>query len=119
MDCKKEIFTIGAAISGTNLVLQIPPTAFNNCQKFKLIICQNLPDGITNAMPVVILDGGATYPLLLPLGNSVMADQVRSRRAYEIFVGTNPAHFTCVSCDRLCKTTFPYPQLVPTSAPAA
>lgn len=116
MECIKELFTTAVAISGTNLVLTIPPTAFNNCQRFRLIICQPLPSGITNALTVVIADGTTNYPLLQPLGNNVMADMIRSRRAYEIVVGTSPAHFTCVSCDKLCKTTFPYPQLVPTTA---
>ena len=112
----KEIFVTSAAITGTTLVLTIPRLTFDNCERFRLVICQPLPAGITNALSVVIMDGTTTYPLQLPLGNNVMADMIRSRRAYDIIVGTNPAHFTVLSVCKLCKTTFTYPQLVPTAA---
>ena len=115
----KEIFVSNAAIVGTNLVLTIPTLTFDNCEKFRLVICQPLPTGITSAMSVVIQDGATTYPLLLPLGNNIKADMIRSRRAYEIIVGTDPAHFTVLSACKLCKTAFVYPQLVPTATAAA
>lgn len=113
--CSTEI-----ALNGTaSLNITIPTKTYNNGECFGLCLQQDIPSSGT-PLPVNIVMGTSTYPLLKPCGNQVMSDQLRTKRTYCLRAGGNPAHFTVTSCNRLCGTAYVVPQIIPTAtAPAA
>lgn len=108
----KIVYTTTIALNGnTSLQITIPAQTFNNGECLGLKLAQAIPSN-GSPLPVNIVMGATSYPLLKPCGNFVMSDQLRSGRTYCLRVGTNPNHFTVKRCDRLCGTAFVAPQLI-------
>ena len=108
----KLLYTTAVALNGnTSLQVTIPATTFNNGECIGVRIVQAIPSNGT-PLPVNIVMGATSYPLLKPCGNNVMSDQLRSGRTYCLRVGTNPNHFTVRRTNTLCGTTFVAPQLI-------
>ena len=108
--CKCVCSTAIALNGNTSLQITIPAATYNNGECVRVYLAQAIPSNGT-PLPVNIVMGATSYPLLKPCGNNVMSDQLRSKRVYGLRVGTNPNHFT-VTCDSLCRTTFVAPQLI-------
>lgn len=68
-----------------------------NGECFRLITCLAFP-AITTLVPVYIQINGTNYPVLDSLGNTLMSDQIRCRRAYRVAFGTMPNHFIVKQC---------------------
>lgn len=110
--CCNLISSTAVALDGTTaLNITIPAATYNNGQKVGLTIVQGIPSTGT-PVPVSLVIGATEYPLLKPCGNFVMSDQLRTGVIYGLRVGTNPAHFTVITLDKLCGTTFVAPQLI-------
>lgn len=115
--CKLVCSTAIALNGNTSLQITIPTTTYNNGECVGIRLAQPIPSNGT-PLPVNIVMGATSYPLLKPCGNSVMSDQLRTCRTYCLRVGTNPNHFTVRRCDRLCGTSFVPPQMNPVAGPA-
>ena len=115
----KTILTTAVAVSGTNLVLTIPETTFNNCQSYCIRIAQDIPATATNLMNVAIQIGTATtlYPIVRKCGHYLYANQVRTRRNYLLLVAADTQRFVLINgliCASNCGTitTIPAPATV-------
>lgn len=110
--CCNLISSTAVALDGTTaLNVTIPTATYNNGQCVGLVISQAIPSTGT-PVPVNIVIGTTEYPLLKPLGNFVMSDQLRTGIRYCLRVGTNPEHFTVTNLNRLCGTRSVAPQLI-------
>lgn len=79
--------------AGAPVQIYIPTVALQNHQRIKLIICQNIPQGVGQ---VFINDDSTEYPLMTRTGNYVRADQLRCRKCYELVFGSDPLHFSAL-----------------------
>lgn len=86
---------ISQAISynaGVNqLIIDLPANAYGNCQKYCIVLAQNIPTNATlNAQVVFTIGGDQTvgYPFLNKDCTPVLASQVRTRRLYPTRVST-------------------------------
>lgn len=98
--CPKLLKSTAVAVTGTAanqvLTITVPTTVFENLENYCLIICQNIPTGIT--IPVVIANGTQTIPVMCKKGNTLHADQIKSRRRYSITYGNAPVHIMVNDC---------------------
>lgn len=93
---KANSYTVGNSF---NINTAFVDTNMSNGKCYKLILCANLPSMAT-IVPVILVIGGKNYPMQDHLGNNLMSDQLRTRKAYTIALGTNPNHFIMVDCVR-------------------
>lgn len=111
--------TTAIALNGnTSLQITIPARTYNNGECVGVRLAQAIPSN-GSPLPVNIVMGATSYPLLKPCGNRVMSDQLRSGRVYCLRVLSNPAHFTVKNCNALCRTAFVAPQINPAPVAAA
>lgn len=90
--CKRLLFSESVTVAGTNLVVALPEF-FNvsDCGRFCLVITQNLPDGATVNLPVVVTvgDDTTTYPLVDCTGLQLTASMLSTRCKYPVRATTN------------------------------
>lgn len=89
--CDKIVVSTEVAFTGGNLVITIPDGAYNNCEKYCIVIAQTIPAETTITAPVVIQIGTGTelYPLLHSNCRVVTACGVRTRTKYSTCVITD------------------------------
>lgn len=75
------------------LTINIPAGAYNNCEKYCLVVADRIPADAIIGAPVVVTIGGdtTTYPLLKCNGAQVVAGNLRSRYKYSTVFSTNVA----------------------------
>ena len=117
----KTILTTAVAVSGTNLVLTIPETTFNNCQSYCIRIAQDIPATATNLMNVAIQIGATAtlYPIVRKCGHYLYANQVRTRRNYLLLAAGDTQRFVLVNgfiCASNCGTVTTIPAPAPATA---
>lgn len=80
-------------VDGTDtLVIDLPQRAYNNCEKYCIVVAQAIPATATILMPVAISIGGVTttvYPLTTDCCRQVTACGIRTRTKYSTCVITN------------------------------
>lgn len=93
-NCKSFITTNAVTISGDNLVLNIPNNNYPNNVELCMVITQNIPAG-SDSLPVLIQigEGGPTYPFRTPSGHDIYADQLTTRRVYQMRVAADSGTF--------------------------
>lgn len=93
--CELTIKSTSIAMSGSQLVITIPAVTLTNHQRFRLILCQNIP---TNAAvsQVILVTPTQTMNMFVRTGNYLRADQIRCRRVYEMVYGTDPTHVSMI-----------------------
>lgn len=77
------------------LQININSRAFNELDRVGLVICQTIPnEAILGSYPVVITpEGGEKIPVHNRVANLLRADQIRTRKRYTLYHGTDPIHF--------------------------
>ena|GEM_PF-6749116 len=111
--CKRcEIRTTAVTVADSTLTLTIPNQVFDDREKICLIVCQNIP-ATAEDFPVVILDNGVSYPMLVECGEQVRADQLdcKGRACYPLRVCSTPNTFIFDGKKPLKCTKFVYPQV--------
>lgn len=88
--CDKFIISNSITFTGGNLVVNLPANAYENCQKYCIVLAQTIPEATTINAPVVftIGDGTTLYPFLNCDCTPIYASQVRTRRIYATRVNT-------------------------------
>lgn len=103
--CNHFIKSSAVAVTGTSpnqvLTVTIPTTAFINLDEYCLAICQAIPSN-AGSLPVKIANGSNTYNVICRKGNTLRADQIRSKRRYKITYGNDPVHIMFMGC--VCPT---------------
>lgn len=89
--CDRLILSNTVAYTAPNLVVNIPAGAYNNGEKYCIVIAQAIPDTTTVNAPVVITIGEGTelYPLLTCDCREVTAQSLRNRTKYSTRVVTS------------------------------
>lgn len=90
--CNKLVISTAVAFTGGNLIITIPAGSYNNCQKYCIVVAQNIPNTTTINAPVFIQIGtGATlYPLQKCNCAQATACSIRTRTKYCTRVATTP-----------------------------
>ena len=115
--CKpKLIISTEVDAASDFLNITIPPTNFNNHERFCLVIAQNIPND--TVLPVMLINGSVKMTLHRRTGNFVRSDQLRTRRVYSLNVASTPPLATVCS-NNLCCSAFVQPQVLGEAAPAA
>lgn len=90
--CDKFIISTAVAFTGGNLVITLPAGAYNNNEKYCIVIAQAIPTDTTIGAPVYVQIGTGTtlYPLVKRNCRQVTACGVRTRTRYSTCVETTP-----------------------------
>lgn len=91
---KCEVLTVKSTsivMAGTQLLINVPALTLTNHQKFRLILCQNIPTDAAVSQ-VLLQTPTETIEMRLRTGNYVRADQLRCRNCYLMVYGTDPVH---------------------------
>lgn len=98
--CNVTIRSTSLEIVGTapnqTLQINIPARNFNELDRFNLIICQTIPPAaLLGSFPVVIMPNGEEAPTtsVNRVANTLRADQIRCRKKYTVYYGSDPEHF--------------------------
>ena len=111
--CPNLVASTEVAVTANELQITIPAMTINNNEKICLLIAQAIPAG-ADTLPVVILNGtsGTVIQMINRCGDGVRADQIRSRKIYNLRVMTEPP-LAVVRSNNLCCTAFVCPQITP------
>lgn len=122
--CERIVFSNSITVAGGTLVINIANGSYADCQKFCLILIQNIPDTATINMPVGITIGTDTtvYPMVRCDCTQVTACALRTRTRYPMKVATTATsavfkvlrNLSCAPDNRLAAVPVPA-----TSAPTA
>lgn len=88
--CQKLVLSQSVTFTSGNLVINLPAGAYNNNQKYCIVVAQSIPSTTTINAPVVITIGTGTtlYPLTRKDCRQVMACGIRTRTRYSVCVVT-------------------------------
>lgn len=89
--CDRAIYTTGVTFTGGNLVIDIPAGSYANCEKYCIIVTDDIPAEATREAPVFITIGGSTvlYPFNDCNGVQLTQESIHSRTRYTVRVRTN------------------------------
>lgn len=89
--CPKLVISNSVTFANGNLVINLPEGAYQNGEKYCIIVAQTIPDTTTINAPVVITIGTGTqqYPLTRTDCSQVTACGIRTRTKYSVCVSTN------------------------------
>lgn len=89
--CQHLVISASVTFTGGNLVINLPAGAYNNCEKYCIVVAQTIPDTTTINAPVFITIGTGTelYPLTTKNCRQVTACGIRTRTRYSTCVVTN------------------------------
>lgn len=90
--CNKLIISTAVAFTGGNLVITIPAGAYNECEKYCIVVAQSIPTTTTITAPVYIQigTGAVLYPLQKCDCAQATACSIRTRTKYSACVVTTP-----------------------------
>lgn len=120
--CDRLIISTAVTFTaGTGLVINIPEGAYNNCEKYCIILAQAIPDATTITAPVFIAIGAGTelYPLNRCDGGQVTAVEIRTRTRYATRVTTSVTSGAFTLLGRLCGARNNNLTAIDGTAPAA
>ena len=89
--CDHLIISQSVSFTGGNLVINLPAGAYNNGEKYCIVVAQAIPAATTINAPVVITIGTGTqqYPLTNRCCAPVTACGIRTRTRYSTVVSTS------------------------------
>lgn len=89
--CKRLIISQAVTFAADTLTINLPAGAYNNCQRYCIVVAQTIPAETTISAPVVVTigDGTVEYPLLSCKGVQLTAAALRTRTKYATVVNTN------------------------------
>jgi hypothetical protein len=115
--CERIVFSNSITVAGGTLVINIANGSYADCQKFCLILIQNIPDTATINMPVGITIGTDTtvYPMVRCDCTQVTACALRTRTRYPMKVATTATsavfkvlrNLSCAPDNRLAAVPVP------------
>lgn len=105
--CSRLVISNNVTFTGGNLVINLPAGAYNNGEKYCIVVAQAIPTTTTINAPVVITIGTGTqqYPLTNRCCAQATACGIRTRTRYSTVVSTSATGGTF----RLLGSTCPCP----------
>lgn len=102
--CPKLILSTAVTYTAPNLVITIPEGAYQNCEKYCIVIAQAIPATTPVDAPVVVQIGTGTE--LYPLNNcdcsQVTARYIQTRTKYSVRVSTSGATAAFKALGNIC-----------------
>lgn len=92
-----KVTSVAATETALNLTANITTKTVCNGEKDAFCICTTIPT-LTTILPVNLLIGATSVPLLDAFGNTLQSDQIASRTLYVGVWGTNDLHFRLFTC---------------------
>lgn len=88
--CDRLIISQAVTFTAPNLIINLPAGAYQNCEKYCIVVAQAIPDATTINAPVFITigDGTELYPLNQCNGVQATASGIRTRTRYATKVTT-------------------------------
>lgn len=88
--CDRLIISQAVTFTAPNLIINLPAGAYQNCEKYCIVVAQAIPDATTINAPVFITigDGTELYPLNRCNGVQATASGIRTRTRYATRVAT-------------------------------
>ena len=102
--CDRLILSASVTFTAPNLIINIPAGAYNDCQRYCIVIAQAIPAATTITAPVFITigDGAVLYPLNRCDGTQVTAAELRTRTRYATKVATSTTGGSFNLLGKLC-----------------
>lgn len=90
-ECSRRIYSDGITFTGGNLVINVGADSYRDCEKYCLIITDDIPAETTREAPVFITIGGGAelYPFNDCNGIQLTQESIFSRTRYAVRVATN------------------------------
>ena len=88
--CDRLIISQAVTFTAPNLIINLPSGAYQNCERYCIVVAQAIPEATTINAPVFISvgDGTELYPLNRCNGVQATASGVRTRTRYATRVST-------------------------------
>lgn len=88
--CDRLIISQAVTFTAPNLIINLPAGAYQNCERYCIVVAQSIPDATTINAPVFITigDGTELYPLNRCNGVQATASGIRTRTRYATRVAT-------------------------------
>lgn len=88
--CNRLVISQAVTFANDELTINLPARAYNNCDRYCIVVAQTIPEETTIIAPVVITIGeeATTYPLVNYDGTSVYAASINTRTRYPVTVHT-------------------------------
>ena len=88
--CDRLIISQAVTFTAPNLIINLPAGAYQNCERYCIVVAQTIPDATTINAPVFITigDGTELYPLNQCNGVQATASGIRTRTRYATKVTT-------------------------------
>lgn len=88
--CDRLIISQAVTFTAPNLIINLPAGAYQNCERYCIVVAQAIPDATTINAPVFISvgDGTELYPLNQCNGAQATASGIRTRTRYATKVTT-------------------------------
>ena len=88
--CDRLIISQAVTFTAPNLIINLPAGAYQNCERYCIVVAQAIPEATTINAPVFITigDGAVLYPLNRCNGVQATASGIRTRTRYATKVTT-------------------------------
>lgn len=88
--CDRLIISQAVTFTAPNLIINLPAGAYQNCERYCIVVAQAIPEATTINAPVFITigDGTELYPLNRCNGVQATASGIRTRTRYATRVAT-------------------------------
>ena len=105
--CNRLVGSVSVALTGTNLVINIPDGSYNNCSKLCLAILQPVPTTVTRGTPVVITigDDATTYQVVKCDGTPLTQEYIGQGNVYKLQVHTTTTSAIFKAVNSLCMVS--------------
>ena len=119
--CDRLILSASVTFTAPNLIINMPAGAYNDCQRYCIVIAQAIPAATTITAPVFITigDGAVLYPLNRCDGTQVTAAELRTRTRYATKVATSTTGGSFNLLGKLCGVRETTLTSIDGTAPAA
>lgn len=91
--CDRLVISTGVTFADGVLTIDLPAGSYNDCQRYCILIGQEIPTATTRGATVVFTIGGGTeiYPFLDCCGTQITQEAISYRYRYMTRVRTNAA----------------------------
>lgn len=119
--CNHLIISQAVTFAGGNLIINLPAGAYNNGEKYCIVVAQAIPATTSINAPVVITIGAGTqqYPLTNRCCAQVTACGIRTRTRYSTLVSTSSTTGTFKLLGNICPCPTNNLRSINGTAPAA
>lgn len=102
--CPRLIISDAVTFTAPNLIINLPAGAYQNCEKYCIVVAQAIPDATTINAPVFVTIGTGTelYPLTRCNGAQATASGIRTRTRYATRVATTASGGAFQLLGRIC-----------------